>query len=110
MPLYGSLLAALSLCQVLAAEGFECKQKWINDIFYQDKKCAGVLVEFTNFGKGFAVSCGIGVNLVHAPEDATYLQGISRADLLSKLTEKIVHNFKLPQSEQQRLIQEEVKF
>ena len=43
------------------------KMKWVNDVFMNDKKCAGVLCESELIGQQCYVSIGIGVNLNHAP-------------------------------------------
>ena len=43
------------------------KMKWINDVFINDKKCAGVLCESEFIGQQCYVSIGIGVNLNFAP-------------------------------------------
>lgn len=65
-----SLVVGLALLQGLAGEGIEGVQlKWPNDLLYQGKKLAGVLLEMSGDASGQCqVVIGVGVN-VAMPED-----------------------------------------
>ena len=47
--------------------GTDCKIKWVNDIYLNNKKVCGILTENTFSGDGFFSVIGIGINLF-APE------------------------------------------
>ncbi len=56
--------AAAAVCAALWDLGFEgALVKWVNDIYYRDKKVCGILCEYVEG----AVICGIGINMT-APE------------------------------------------
>lgn len=57
---YSVFVAALSVVESLP---IEAKIKWINDIFVNDQKIAGILTRGAAKGKKCVVSIGIGVNL-----------------------------------------------
>jgi BirA family biotin operon repressor/biotin-[acetyl-CoA-carboxylase] ligase len=58
------------------------KLKWPNDILVDNKKLAGILLESDIDYKGYvhAMSVGIGLNVLSAPDDATFLKEISSED------------------------------
>ncbi len=59
-----SILSALSLLKVLRKYGIEAGVKWPNDIYYQDKKIAGILLEVAAQSKEKVnVIIGIGLNI-----------------------------------------------
>ena len=62
-----TVLAAVSVCRAIRhLTGAEVGIKWVNDIYFDDKKLAGILTEgeIANCG-GFSYAvCGIGVNLL----------------------------------------------
>ena len=73
--------------------GIQAKQKWINDIYVDDKKVAGILCETNNAQDGgFEVSVGIGVNLTECPDDCAKLD-IDREQLLFKLILSLQNRF-----------------
>lgn len=61
------LLTALSICKALKKTGIDgCQIKWPNDIYLDDKKLAGVLVESrynAENGSSYVVGIGINVNM-----------------------------------------------
>lgn len=58
--------AAVSVCIELESLGLAPKIKWVNDIFFEDKKVCGILTElFKKDGRSF-VAAGIGLNLTTA--------------------------------------------
>lgn len=61
----GSLVIALAVVKALQASipKVEFKVKWPNDIFYQNKKLAGILIESTKNNNANAMIIGIGINV-----------------------------------------------
>ena len=53
-PYWASLIVGLTICQTLAEKFGEksAKQKWINDIYVDDKKVGGILCTCTNNSAG----------------------------------------------------------
>ncbi|MGC2873402.1 biotin--[acetyl-CoA-carboxylase] ligase [Ihubacter sp. mB4P-1] len=64
--LYVTMAAAVAVCRAIdSIVGVKAKIKWVNDVFYQNKKICGILTEAqTNFenGKIDRLVIGIGVN------------------------------------------------
>ncbi len=63
---------AVALCRVLRARGLDVGIKWVNDLYFEEKKACGILAEAVSKGStilGYAI--GIGVNLEGAvfPEE-----------------------------------------
>lgn len=59
-----SLVVALAVVKVLQGLAIkDLKIKWPNDIYYQDKKLAGILIENTVVGNMQLVVVGLGLNL-----------------------------------------------
>ena len=57
-------VAALSVVDTLGEYGIEARIKWTNDIYVDDRKCAGMLIEHDLRGANLARSiAGIGVNI-----------------------------------------------
>lgn len=63
-------------------EGHKKTLKWPNDILIDGKKIAGILLESDIDYKGHvhALSAGIGVNILSAPEGGTYLKELCDKD------------------------------
>jgi BirA family biotin operon repressor/biotin-[acetyl-CoA-carboxylase] ligase len=59
-----ALVAAVALDETLRAYGAQAWIKWPNDLFVEDAKLTGILLERS----GDAVVVGIGVNLAHHPD------------------------------------------
>ena len=75
---------AVAICETLSAFGLEPKIKWPNDIYVQDKKICGILIENV-----FSESCiasslvGIGLNVSNPiPEELSSI-AITMADVIS---------------------------
>ena len=65
--------AASAVCRTLENLGFDCRIKWVNDIYKGDKKVCGILTE-SNVSDGWAV-LGIGINTVCPGKDAPDIAG-----------------------------------
>ena len=89
----------------MAKFGYQAKQKWINDIFVDDKKVGGILCECTNSvsSGGYELSIGIGVNLKTCPPDCAHLPDIDRSDLLSSLASKLLENVRKADSSEESI-------
>lgn len=63
--------AAVAACEAVAAQcGVELAIKWVNDLFYNGRKCCGILAEASSSGGGIdAVVVGIGINYT-TPQEA----------------------------------------
>lgn len=59
------LLIAISICKSLSKSGINnCKIKWPNDLYLDDKKLGGILVESRyNAESGYMIIAGIGLNI-----------------------------------------------
>lgn len=80
-------LLALACAQVVEKEGIFLKIKWPNDLFYEGKKCGGILTEcfhLENDRLGVAVGLGLNVNVqpVDVDQPAISLGGPFDLDLL----------------------------
>ena len=67
-----SEVVALALVDTFAAYGIECRIKWTNDIYAEDRKITGVLIEHSLSGDTLArtiVGIGINVNQRDFPDD-----------------------------------------
>lgn len=65
--------AAAAVCRALEKLGFDCKIKWVNDIYKDNKKVCGILTE-SNINSGWAV-LGIGINTICPGKDAPEIAG-----------------------------------
>ena len=65
-----ALIAAISVIETLQEiTGLRFQLKWPNDILFQSKKIAGILIENTIVENRLSCIVGIGINLNHQPED-----------------------------------------
>ena len=76
MPLIAPLVAAHCISETLneylpSNDNQKFKIKWINDVYYQEKKVSGVLCTCTNIGSTSFLSMGLGVNLNSSPVEDT---------------------------------------
>lgn len=55
---------ALAVTDMLASAGIEAKVKWPNDIYVDDRKICGILIEHSLLGNSLEHSClGVGINV-----------------------------------------------
>lgn len=95
-----SLLVGLSVCEIL--DGIpNIKLKWPNDVYHEDKKMAGCLIELLPNSE-LVIGLGLNVNMEKANLDRawTSLKIISgqeqdRNALIAKLIDKLIHNLKI---------------
>lgn len=76
--------AAVGVCRAIAdVAGAQCGIKWVNDIYYEGKKLAGILVESINdyveMTSDYLI-IGIGINMTTSPEVET-IGGVTAASL-----------------------------
>lgn len=101
---YLSMLTALSIVEVLSdyTDGFSIK--WPNDIYWKDKKIAGILIENELEGKSISQCIiGIGLNVNQASFQSSIPNPISlyqilgteidRYELLTRIISKILANY-----------------
>lgn len=55
--------------------------KWPNDILFNGKKIAGILIEVDQVGKTSYLKIGVGINLLKAPDIATNYEAVSLFDV-----------------------------
>ena len=66
-PSFLTSAAAVAVCRVLRERGFDIGIKWVNDLYFEEKKVCGILTEAVSVGSetvGYVV--GIGLNLGEA--------------------------------------------
>ncbi len=61
------LIAGASLLKAIDKYGLRAMLKWPNDIYLNDKKCAGILIEGAYKEKQEAIVIGVGVNISPSP-------------------------------------------
>lgn len=95
--------AATAVCKTLETFGINPKIKWPNDIYVNDKKICGILIENTFAGKFVDNSVvGIGLNVnnvlpIELCEIATTMQAVlERETPLTIVEEKLLENLALP--------------
>lgn len=78
LPSYAlTCMAAVALCETIESYGISCGIKWVNDVYVNGRKAAGILVE-SAIGSGGVIQyavVGIGVNLF--PPQAGFPESIS---------------------------------
>ena len=90
---------------IRALTGIQTQIKWVNDLYYNEKKVCGILTEAVSAGKHTHVIVGIGINLDTAdfPEELSGIAGslnakIDPAALIAKLYGEIAHYLQDPSS------------
>jgi BirA family biotin operon repressor/biotin-[acetyl-CoA-carboxylase] ligase len=79
-----SMIVSLAICEYLILKGVEAKIKWPNDIWVQNKKLAGILIENSIMGdriKSSVIGVGLNLNQTNFPSE------IPNPVSLSQLTE-----------------------
>ncbi len=88
--------AAVAVCETLAYFGIEPKIKWPNDVYVQDKKICGILIENVFSGNRISSSLvGIGVNVCNEiPEElsqiATTMYALGQNVPVEEVTERLI--------------------
>lgn len=70
-------LLALACVEVMEEEGVFLKIKWPNDLFYEGKKCGGILAECLQLPGKLGMALGIGLNVNTEVEGAISLKEIA---------------------------------
>ena len=104
--------AAVAVTDVIEENfGIQCGIKWVNDLYYKNKKVCGILAEsvFEKDGKPKAVILGIGINLAYPeggfPEDIKDIAGSigvllsteQKTTLASEIASRIVDIYPRPE-------------
>lgn len=104
--------AAVAVTDVLSEKfGVECGIKWVNDLYYKNKKVCGILAEsvFDACGKPQAVVLGVGINLSQPkggfPDEIKDIAGSigvslsaeQRTDLALEISSRIVDIYPRPE-------------
>ena len=83
--------------------GIQTEIKWVNDLYYNDKKICGILTEATSIGENTHVIVGVGINLNtdDFPEELTGIAGsldtqIDAAELIAQIYREIVFYLNAP--------------
>ena len=104
--------AAVAVCETLRTYGLQPVIKWSNDIYVNDRKIAGILIENVFSGDNISSSViGIGLNVTNAlaPEIekiATSMQQATGRDFsVQEVTERLISQFK-----QERTMQEYLSY
>lgn len=97
-PMLLTSAAAKAVCSAICAEGFDASIKWVNDIYLNGKKIAGILAEAVNENgkmKGFVIGIGINVGMQTFPEDIRDIAGTlpGNSDIKAKIFHSVVENF-----------------
>ena len=90
-----SFLAACAIGRAVRNYNIQTKYKWPNDIFYNDKKLAGILIQYQTINNIHFLVIGVGVNIETSPSYATSLliQNIDKNAFLEEFL-KSFHFFK----------------
>ncbi len=95
--------AASAVCDTLAGFSLAPKIKWANDVFVNDKKICGILVENVFSGKKVASSVvGIGLNVCNAlPEELAKIATSMQAETgktfsVAEVTERLIAELQKP--------------
>ncbi len=97
-PMLLTSAAAKAVCSAICAEGFDVGIKWVNDIYLDGKKIAGILAEAVSENgkmKGFVVGIGINVGKQDFPEEIKTIAGTitGDAEMKKRIFHRVVENF-----------------
>lgn len=101
-----SCVVGLALIQVLENLGVKAQLKWPNDVWVDDKKLAGILVELVQTPRGATAVIGIGMNVDLSPDQMSKIDkevvclrrlgvAISRLDLVVAIYQYVLANVDL---------------
>lgn len=82
------LIAGASLLKAMDKYGLRAMLKWPNDIYLNDKKCAGILLEGAYKEKQEAIVIGVGVNISPSPSLSLLPNAIALEELTSQRVDK----------------------
>ncbi len=95
--------AAVAVCETLEFYGLSPVIKWVNDIYVNDKKICGILIENVFSGNTVASSIvGIGVNVCNAlPKELeniaiTMAQALKNPPSVAEVRERLIENLSKP--------------
>ena len=98
-----ALSIAAVIAQTLEKENLQIKLKWPNDIFIQNKKCGGILIDIKTINNYHELIVGVGLNIHNnnlLPKNATFLNNhtnIKKPNLLcAEIILKIINHLKNP--------------
>lgn len=107
-------MSAVAVCEAISIEtNIDCSIKWVNDLYYRNKKICGILCE-AGYNMELArldyVVIGIGINVYKSPlphdiaNIATYLldkhQYNMRNKIIARILERLMYNYKYIESKQ----------
>ena len=71
---------------IRALTGIQTQIKWVNDLYYNEKKICGILTEAVSAGEHTHVIVGIGINLDTAdfPEELSGIAGSHKSTVRSR--------------------------
>jgi BirA family biotin operon repressor/biotin-[acetyl-CoA-carboxylase] ligase len=67
-----NMIVSLAICEFLLLKGIEVKIKWPNDIYCQNRKIAGILIENNIYGnliKSSVIGVGLNLNQTEFPQE-----------------------------------------
>lgn len=90
-----SLMTAAALLRTIDQYGQKALLKWPNDIYLNDKKCAGILLEGVYKDRQEAIVIGIGINIASSPSLKLLPNAISLEEVISNGIDKeeLLRNF-----------------
>lgn len=68
-PSFLAIIAACAIVELCSLYNIDAKLKWVNDVFINDQKCAGILCETTNDESLMVIGIGINVFKQNFPQD-----------------------------------------
>lgn len=100
---------AVAVCETLTAFGITPKIKWPNDVYVQDKKICGILIENVFSGNRIASSLvGVGLNVSNAiPQElssiAVTMADVIKAPPVEQVTERLIEELQKDRSMEEYL-------
>ena len=91
-----SEIVALALVESLAAYGIGCRIKWTNDIYFEDRKLVGILIEHHYSSGALARTIvGIGINVNQTVFDPELPNPVSMQQITRRVydREEVLHTF-----------------
>ncbi len=71
-PSFLTSAAAVAVCRVLRKRGLDIGIKWVNDLYFEEKKACGILTEAVSSGSnmlGYVIGIGINLGVSDFPEE-----------------------------------------